>query len=491
MAKILFRVDANNKIGWGHFYRSLALAEMLKESFSIVFAMAEPCMDLVTNLKEKSIQVIKLPFQEYCSPDERGNKELQFDLYGKLSDVNIVVLDGYWFGPKYQSELRKYSIKVVIIEDDGEGTYFADLIINHAPDTQKYRYHTDNKDTDYAIGPNYALLRPSFLKAAKEKHRVKSSINNVLIAFGGSDQFNFTAKLLNWFIENTDVSLHVIIGAGYEHQHSLNETISIDPSRITLDRNLREDQMVAAMKSADAAVLPASGVLFESIACRLPAISGTYTKNQEAIFNGFLTKGVIINGGDFSNLTEAWSYLRNSDLADLRIKHASLIDGYSGERLRLLFTMLTSENKINIRPAKIEDMKLYFYWANDENVRSNAFKQNTIELGRHKLWFGQKLVSKLSKLFVLECSDIPLGQIRFDKDDDGYWKIDYSVDFRFRGMGFGSVLVKKGVDCLKDFEAEVKIKAEVKSGNASSIRVFRKMEFQESFRDAVFYFTMN
>ena len=40
--RILFRADANVQIGYGHFVRTLALADMLKDDFECVFYTQEP-----------------------------------------------------------------------------------------------------------------------------------------------------------------------------------------------------------------------------------------------------------------------------------------------------------------------------------------------------------------------------------------------------------------------------------------------------------------
>ncbi len=338
--KVLFRVDANKKIGWGHFYRCVALADMLKNSFDISFAISDPINDLINVLESKSINIIALPSQVYTTPDRRGDKELNFDLEELLGDVNVVVLDGYWFGPSYQQQLRKHPVKVAIIEDEGRGRYMADLIINHAPGIPKDKYQTDNENPLFALGTEYALLRAAFLKTARVQFKKESYIKKVLISFGGLDYYDNTSKTLDWLLNNTNVKVHVIIGAGYSHQEKLKKVMSNAQTRVILSQNLNEEQMASAMKTAGAAVLPASGVLFESIACRLPAISGAYTQNQEAIFNGFLSEGLIIDGGDFTNLTEAWSRLKNTDFADLKQKQVTMIDGKSPERFNKLFKCL-------------------------------------------------------------------------------------------------------------------------------------------------------
>ena len=42
MQKIYFRADAGAEIGYGHFIRTLALADMLKDDFSCVFVTQAP-----------------------------------------------------------------------------------------------------------------------------------------------------------------------------------------------------------------------------------------------------------------------------------------------------------------------------------------------------------------------------------------------------------------------------------------------------------------
>lgn len=40
--QIIFRADAGKRIGYGHFVRTLALADMLKEEFECVFVTQDP-----------------------------------------------------------------------------------------------------------------------------------------------------------------------------------------------------------------------------------------------------------------------------------------------------------------------------------------------------------------------------------------------------------------------------------------------------------------
>src|SRR5690554_4566777 len=128
---ILFRTDANSTIGWGHFYRSLALAQMLASDFDISFAVADPLPQIKNILHNHDLDLIALPALNYTSPDNRQDNEFECDLTGHLKGIDIVVVDGYWFKEKFLNSLRKENVKIVVIEDNGSGIYNADMIINH------------------------------------------------------------------------------------------------------------------------------------------------------------------------------------------------------------------------------------------------------------------------------------------------------------------------------------------------------------------------
>jgi len=342
-ASVLVRVDANPQIGWGHFYRCLSLAQMLKGDFEVAFAMSAPCTNASSILEASQIGLIKLPAQAYNTPDQKKHSdELQFDLTNYVKDFEIVVLDGYWFGEQYQRELRQFLVKIVRIEDEGQGEYIADLIINHAPGVNKAAYRLDVSCPMFALGTEYALLRPSFLKAAQNAYNPKGKIDKVLIAFGGSDYFNLTVKAASWVLEQTGLQIHIIIGASYPHHNHLNNLMEEFPERVTIKKNLNEAEMAYAMQSADIGIVPASGVLLECIACRLPVIAGVYANNQTSILKGFLPYDILENAGSFTEqaLEKAWTALNQKNLAGIQQNQAKLIDGNSSERYKHLFECL-------------------------------------------------------------------------------------------------------------------------------------------------------
>ena len=84
--KVYIRADASDQIGFGHFIRSLALVEMLKDEFDCTFFTQEP-NDFQ---KEEVSKVCKLT--ELHADDTKLD-----DFLNCLTGDEIVVLDNYFY----------------------------------------------------------------------------------------------------------------------------------------------------------------------------------------------------------------------------------------------------------------------------------------------------------------------------------------------------------------------------------------------------------
>ena len=159
----------------------------------------------------------------------------------------------------------------------------------------------------------------------------------------------------------------------------------------------------------------------------------------------------------------------------------SCIDGFSKIRLIKVFNFLDSLNKIYCRKAIIQDAKIYFEWANDISVRANAINNDPIEYKNHIQWFTQKIMNDKSVLYYFEFDKHPLGQVRFDFDNEKAI-IDYSVDKQFRNKGLGQVILYNAIYSLYEEgygNGEILLFAQVKQSNISSIKVFNNLNFKQ------------
>lgn len=271
--KIFFRADGGAKTGLGHLVRSMALAEMLKEEYKIDFFCKEAPESIENKIKASGFGFIRITDEEE---------------FFERAKVIIVILDGYGFKSEYQKRLKDQECTVVCIDDMHEGEFFADLIINHAPGIKTEDYKAQSY-TKFALGLEFALLRPAFLEAAKQE-RVDKSAEDLFICFGGADPENLTLKALEAALEvNIFKKINVVTGASYIHKNKLQD---FKNDRVNLYFDLNEQEMSKLMLKSDFAIVPSSSILLESIACGLKVITCYYVDNQNDFHNEIVKLGV-------------------------------------------------------------------------------------------------------------------------------------------------------------------------------------------------------
>lgn len=326
--KIYFRTDGNSEIGLGHLVRCISLSFMLNDSFEIHFFSLK-----IPSLLQDQIR------SEGWSCSIINN---EFEFFSKLMGNEIVILDGYHFDSFYQKQIKEKGCKLVCIDDFHNQYFYADLVINHAPGAVKGDYDGEQY-TKYLLGPDYALLRPEFLENTSYENKKNSNhIENIFICFGGSDFKNLTAKVLSWLpSENYIVTL--VLGNAYSHQDELNKVIEErEDLEIIVKKSLNTKEMRNELEQTDLAIVPASGILFEVISTGTPVVSGFYTENQRAIYEGFLYKSVFIDSLDFNKqkFTHAFNIAKEANLESLIENQSKMIDGNSAYRIKKSFLAL-------------------------------------------------------------------------------------------------------------------------------------------------------
>jgi UDP-2,4-diacetamido-2,4,6-trideoxy-beta-L-altropyranose hydrolase len=315
--KVYIRVDASPEIGLGHVVRCIALAQMISNDFEIIF--------VTQNLPEKIQQnIFELNFKLISITEEN-------EITSILSTNDIVVIDHYGLGIDYHRLLKQQRVKIVCIDDIHEKEFDADLIINHAPSVSSDSYKS-NHSTVYALGLYYALLRPIFFQQKTEYTKEK---NSLLICFGGSDFKNLTLNVLTEVLKgNSFEQITVVTGSAYLYIDELNPLLTSD-NRVTHYHAVNDLKIFELLSKSEASITPASGILFEAIACNCIAISGYYVENQTLIYKGFLELNAIVDAKDFSNLALQESFLRAQTFSN-----NVWIDGKSPERILTLFKNL-------------------------------------------------------------------------------------------------------------------------------------------------------
>src|ERR1017187_543988 len=98
--KIVFRVDANAKIGLGHLSRCMAVAEMVMDEFEVSIVLQDPPDYVLDKCRELFKTIIIL--------SETSDYKNDFiDFSRDLDGSEIVVLDGISFDTDYQKSVKK------------------------------------------------------------------------------------------------------------------------------------------------------------------------------------------------------------------------------------------------------------------------------------------------------------------------------------------------------------------------------------------------
>ncbi len=460
----------------GHVIRCLALADMLRDDFEIVFAIQEPKETIVKIIHSVTNEIIYLPqTDDYIS-----------DVYHFLEHIHpndIVVLDGYNFGTQYQQNIKNKGCKLVAIDDLHNWHHVADVIINHAANADDTIYSKEEYSKLY-WGFNYALLRKPFLTASSAIKKI-NSVKKVFISMGAADITNITQKFTEALIQIQGIEeIHLILGTINPNLKRIERLIEQNKKiKIITHFDISAEELAYLLKICDISICPASSISLESCAIGIGLISGYTAKNQFGILQGLINNNVIINFGDLNLISISDIKVKFNDLILNQKKINSLIenqkkmiDGRSPERLKEIFKNLIS-GRIHFRFAKESDTDLYFKWANDNLVRSNSFNQNKVEYENHIKWFSSKLNSKDAYFyFFLNEENIPVGQVRIDKSENEA-VIGISIDEAFRGKSLGSEMLKQATDdYLKKHPSEI-ITAYIKIDNKSSYSIFKKAGF--------------
>lgn len=283
--KIYLRADAGYGIGYGHFIRTLALADMLKSDFDCIFFTSSPSAYQISEMKK-------------VCPYKALKEETKFeDFLDFLTGNETVVLDNYFYTTEYQRAIKDKGCVLVCIDDIHDKHYVADLIINQGIGYTTEDYSCEEY-TKFALGLQYSLLRQPFLDACNRKQNNKNSTQglNVLVAFGGSDFLNLTSSVISEIINKKSVNkITAIIGDSYNTSNLINNP------KLTYRKNLSASEIVNLFLSVDVAILPASTMMNEALACGTQIIGGYYIDNQEHDYYMFLKEKLILGVDDYTD----------------------------------------------------------------------------------------------------------------------------------------------------------------------------------------------
>ncbi|MCB2407728.1 UDP-2,4-diacetamido-2,4,6-trideoxy-beta-L-altropyranose hydrolase [Hymenobacter lucidus] len=468
-SRVVFRVDGNATIGLGHVVRCLALADMLQPGFDCVFAIQDMDVSGQQQIQPLCSAIWSVPVFE------QPEQEAQW-LLRQMRPTDILVLDGYHFGPAYAHIFWRQARPVVCLDDLLAQPLWADVVINHAGGVGPEAY-ADKVVPGAALclGPQYALLRRVFQPAARQPVAAPDT-DRIFLNMGGADPENHTLRLLRELRQRFPAkAIEVVTGAAYPHQTEL-ATQAQSISRITLHHAISAEAMAALLRRCGIHVCPPSGVAYECCAVGGLLLLHPIADNQRLLLAYLTGAGLALPYSDLAAISETQLPCLAQQLQQ---RQWQVFDGKTGPRFREVFTALHAAYQLTVRRAEATDAHQYFTWANDPDVRRNAIQPELIAWSNHLDWFARRLVDADSFLYIFERAGTPVGQVRIEfTGSEG--TIDYSVDSAFRGQGLGLAILRRALGQLRrDKPSAWALVGQVKAGNLPSCRVFQRLGFAQ------------
>lgn len=134
---------------------------------------------------------------------------------------------------------------------------------------------------------------------------------------------------------------------------------------------------------------------------------------------------------------------------------------------------------VELKRARLSDVEEVFNLSNDSSVRAASFSTLPIQYERHVAWFVKK-ISDSHCLFLVFFSEREfLGQIRFQKESEGFYEVSISVASQARGRGVSRSMMQAALGCIAGKPDATDIIARVKFENITSVKFFEALGFIE------------
>jgi len=479
--KILICTEAGNIFGMGHLTRCQALFKFFETQNSFVKI-------LVNTDKKSDFSKIPIDISEIDWLND-------INFFSNTANYDVIIIDSYIAPREFYLKISKLDLIKIYIDDNNRINYPEGIILNWQVYASKLQYNKTGNQT-FLLGPEYTVLRQPFWDIRTKN--IEDKVKKIAITLGGSDIRSLTTKLVEFFKEKyPHYDLVVVLGSSTQISKS---SVLWDKKKIQIEKGVDAKKMLNIFLWADIVISGCGQTLYELMSLGVPFIGIGIIENQIQNINALQDKKILNYAGFWSDaylfdnlshqITRMEDYERRKYISEREqeiLNHQGVKEIY--HEIKKLWIKKFGKKELKLRKATQSDMRLYFDWANDESVRLNSFKSEKISLKTHFDWFLTNMKNNNTILLVAEIEKTPIGQIRLKMlQNNGY--LNYSIDKAFRNKGYGTQIIQKTIQYLRENKIILNLYAEVKQDNIGSIRIFEKCNFkkQEQQEKIVFHY---
>lgn len=328
---ITFRLDASEEIGIGHLMRCLALSEeLINRGHRCYFLSKIDNEDLVEKIEKRKTIFKKL--NSTTSLKEDLKKLIEFS---KEQEIDWVVTDHYGIDSEYIKKIKKNGFKILSVDDAAQIDYCSDIILNQNIGSEKLRY-SKKINSELLLGPKYVLLREELLR--KNKMTESKNVKKILLTFGGTDNDNFTLKILKLLDSAIENKEFLVIAGPLNKFYEDIKKYSEDRNNITIIKS--PENLADVYSKTDIAISAGGSSCYELAYFGIPNIIISIADNQLRIAEELEKQKVSIYSGKKDELNKEELIEKVKELIKnqtLRKKMSSngkkLVDGKGKQRV--------------------------------------------------------------------------------------------------------------------------------------------------------------
>ncbi|MBC7804178.1 MAG: UDP-2,4-diacetamido-2,4,6-trideoxy-beta-L-altropyranose hydrolase [Candidatus Parcubacteria bacterium] len=468
-------MDASQRIGIGHAMRCLALADAIRDRNTVEFACRQQQGDLCAQIEQQGYVVHRLPPPSADATEASDAEEtLAAIRTAAAASPNWLIVDHYGLGALWHAALRPHAGRILVIDDLADRAHDCDLLLdqNLSPaDAGRYASRVP-AGCRVLAGPRYALLRDEFQRL-RGKCRPRTTVQRVLVSFGGADAANLTERALAAMslAPLSDLQFDVFIGPAFAHAGRIRELCAALPSVRLWDDPGR---LAERMAEADLAIGAAGSSFWERACLGLPSIAVPVAPNQDYVARRSAAEGAAIvlalDKFDAATLAAAVARLTADPekLLSMSVRCFDLADGSGAGRV----AQLLEQRPVELRRATLSDAALVYPWRNSERVRRASHDSGALEPARHEEWFRASLAVPARDLLIAEVGKVSIGVLRYDVDGPRATVSIYLAP-DWIGRGYGAEVLKAGHAWLGVHRpVVVEVRAEILAENSNSMSTF-------------------
>ena len=291
MTKVLFRVNAGLHIGLGHLQRSLALATALKSS------SAESSF-LVNENHGSDDRIERWGFTSQTLDDAPSwtaeDAKATIDTAKKLGCERVVV-DSHEVPANYLAMLTGSELFIIARDDLAPYTFPCQMVFNGNADARLLPYHSNNGDTVFLLGPEYAVLGPQY--DGTSAREINTSVQNILVTMGGEDRCDLLPDILGLLDKMPgDFSVTAVIGPYFNNVQQVES--AAEKAKRTVRLVYSPDSLRDFMMESDLALSAAGQTLYDLACTGCPTVAIKVAGNQHGQMKAFEDAGFIRVAGD-------------------------------------------------------------------------------------------------------------------------------------------------------------------------------------------------